>query len=81
MLRKNVLFARTMGTRDVDCVLLNSVQSEANFAELTLLQAIERNQVKLPLIEVDFAEANEATRCVVDCRRLLRTDGGNSWTN
>jgi CRISPR-associated protein Csb1 len=46
------------GEREVDCVLLNSVQSEANHAELALLQAIEREQISLPLIEVDFTEAN-----------------------
>jgi len=44
--------------REVECVLLNSVQSEANHAELALLEAIERGQVRLPLIEVDFSEAN-----------------------
>jgi CRISPR-associated protein Csb1 len=44
--------------REVDCVLLNSVQSEANHAELALLYAIERQQISLPLIEVDFSEAN-----------------------
>src|SRR5690349_13638568 len=44
--------------REVDCVLLNSVQSEANHAELALLQAIERGQIQLPLIEVDFQKAN-----------------------
>jgi CRISPR-associated protein Csb1 len=45
--------------REVDCVLLNSVQSEANHAELALLAAIERGEVTLPLIEVDFSEANK----------------------
>ena len=44
--------------REVDCVLLNSVQSEANHAELALLDAVRRGQIQLPLIEVDFAEAN-----------------------
>ena len=44
--------------REVECVLLNSVQSEANAAELALLSAVERKQIKLPLIEVDFSEAN-----------------------
>lgn len=44
--------------REVECVLLNSVQSEANHAELALLEAIRRGQVSLPLIEVDFSEAN-----------------------
>jgi len=44
--------------REVACVLLNSVQSEANHAELALLAAIERGQINLPLIEVDFSEVN-----------------------
>jgi CRISPR-associated protein Csb1 len=43
---------------EVKCVLLDSVQSEANHAELALLHAIEREQISLPLIEVDFSEAN-----------------------
>jgi CRISPR-associated protein Csb1 len=48
--------------REVDCVLLNSVQSEANHAELALLDAIERKLIQLPLIEVDFTEANRQFR-------------------
>jgi CRISPR-associated protein Csb1 len=44
--------------REVECVLLNSVQSEANAAELALLNAIEHEQISIPLIEVDFSEAN-----------------------
>jgi CRISPR-associated protein Csb1 len=43
---------------EVECVLLNSVQSEANHAELALLEAVRRGQISLPLIEVDFSEAN-----------------------
>src|SRR5207302_10655731 len=45
--------------REVDCVLLNSVQSEANHAELALLAAIERGEVTLPLIEDVCSEANK----------------------
>lgn len=45
--------------REVDCVLLNSVQSEANHAEEALQRAIELQQISLPLIEVDFKAANE----------------------
>jgi len=44
--------------REVDCVLLNSVQSEANHAELALLRAIEKGQIHLPVIEVDFSGVN-----------------------
>ena len=40
-------------------MLLNSVQSEANHAELALLTAINRGQILIPLIEVDFSEANK----------------------
>ena len=48
--------------RDVECVLLDSVQSEANHAELALKEAIERGQIQLPLIEVDFSESNPQFR-------------------
>jgi CRISPR-associated protein Csb1 len=39
----------------VDCVLLDSVQSQANRMELALLDAWERKQISLPVIVVDFA--------------------------
>ena len=48
--------------REVECVLLNSEQSEANHAELALLEAIERGHISLPVIEVDFKEANPQFR-------------------
>lgn len=38
----------------VDCVLLDSVQSQANRMELVLLQAWEEKQLKLPVVSVDF---------------------------
>ncbi len=38
----------------VDCVLLDSVQSQANRMEEALQQAIDTNRLKLPVIEVDF---------------------------
>jgi CRISPR-associated protein Csb1 len=44
--------------RLVDCVLLDSVQSQANRAEEALKLALEKGRTKLPLIEVDFREAN-----------------------
>jgi CRISPR-associated protein Csb1 len=50
------------GEKEVDCVLLNSVQSEANHAELALLDAVDRGKVKLPVIEVDFSAANSQFR-------------------
>lgn len=45
--------------KEVDCVLLNSVSSEANHAEEALLQGVKRGKIELPLIEVDFSEANQ----------------------
>lgn len=39
----------------VPCVLLNSVQSEANHMELALLDAWEGKRIKLPVITVDFS--------------------------
>ena len=45
-------------TKEVDCVLLNSNPSEANHAELALLEAVRRNRIQLPVIEVDFQAAN-----------------------
>jgi CRISPR-associated protein Csb1 len=53
---------RTVDGQVVDCVLIDSVQSQANRAEAALKLAVERGQVKLPLIEVDFGEANAQLR-------------------
>ena len=38
----------------VDCVLLDSVQSQANRLEEALQDAVDRGRIKLPVIEVDF---------------------------
>lgn len=40
----------------VDCVLLDSVQSQANRMELALQEAIEAGRIAMPLLEVDFTE-------------------------
>jgi len=40
----------------VTCVLLDSVQSQANRMELALQEAVDGGQIKLPLVEVDFSE-------------------------
>jgi len=40
--------------KPVDCVLLDSVQSQANRMEDALQQAIDAGRLKIPLIEVDF---------------------------
>ena len=38
----------------VPCVLLDSVQSQANRMELALLDAVERGEIELPLVVTDF---------------------------
>lgn len=43
---------------EVDCALLDSVASQANRAEEALLAGIRGAKFQLPLIEVDFTEAN-----------------------
>jgi CRISPR-associated protein Csb1 len=40
----------------MDCVLLDSVQSQANRMELALLNAWERKRLSLPVISVDFKD-------------------------
>jgi CRISPR-associated protein Csb1 len=49
---------RALDGRVVDCVLIDSVQSQANRAEEALKLAIERGRMQLPVIEVDFQGAN-----------------------
>lgn len=45
------------GVDPVACVLLDSVQSHANRCENALQLAVDRGQIKLPLVEVDFSDA------------------------
>ena len=40
----------------VNCVLLDSVQSQANRMELALQEALDMKRIKIPLLEVDFTE-------------------------
>ncbi len=49
-----------VSTREADCVLLDSVQSQANRIEDALQQAIDDGRLEMPLIEVDFTEANKS---------------------
>lgn len=48
---------RVPGRADpVACVLLDSVQSQANRMELALQEAVDAGRVRMPLVEVDFSE-------------------------
>ena len=49
---------RKIDGADVPCVLLDSVQSQANRMEMALLDAWERGRIPLPVITVDFAESD-----------------------
>lgn len=54
------LVMRDGGEREeVDCVLLDSVQSQANRMERALEESWVDGRLALPVIEVDFSEANE----------------------
>jgi CRISPR-associated protein Csb1 len=46
-------------TQVVDCVLLDSVQSQANRIEDALQQAIDDGRLSMPLIVVNFGDANK----------------------
>ena len=49
---------RRLPRRDdpVDCVLLDSVQSQANRIEEALQDAVDEGRIQIPVIEVDFSE-------------------------
>ena len=53
---------RVLDGRLVDCVLIDSVQSQANRAEEALKAAVERGRMQLPLVEVNFQEAKAQFR-------------------
>ena len=58
----------------ITCVLLDSVQSQANRMELALQEAVDARKIRLPLVEVDFSEhdpsgdveADEKSGCLID---------------
>lgn len=47
--------------KPVDCVLLDSVQSQANRMEEALQQAIDEGRLCIPIIEVDFSDGDLLT--------------------
>lgn len=47
---------------EVECVLLDSVASQANRAEEALLEAYENGEINIPVIQVEFTEANTKLR-------------------
>lgn len=51
---------RVIGGAKMPCVLLDSVQSQANRMELALLAAHRRGDITIPVVGVDFAQAGLA---------------------
>jgi CRISPR-associated protein Csb1 len=66
---------RLPGHQDpVDCVLLDSVQSQANRMEEALQQAVDDKRLKIPVIEVDFTpywDPENKNKKLSDDMRLL----------
>lgn len=50
----------------VTCVLLDSVQSQANRMEQALQDAVDAGQIKLPIIQVDFSRAFKEGKLLED---------------
>lgn len=48
---------RRLNGEIVDCVLLDSVQSQANRMEMALLEAWRQNAITMPMVEVDFSQS------------------------
>ena len=44
-------------TKETSCVLLDSVQSQANRLEMALLDAFRAGRMKFPLLSVDFSKS------------------------
>jgi CRISPR-associated protein Csb1 len=55
---KYALEERVIGGTRVPCVLLDSVQSQANRMELALLHATRAGDPRIPLVEVDFSKTD-----------------------
>lgn len=53
----HVFERRRIDGREVFCVLIDSVQSQANRLEESLLKAVRAEAIELPYLEVDFSES------------------------
>ena len=54
---RHVLERRRINGEDAWCVLVDSVQSQANRLEELLLESARRKSIELPYVSVDFSEA------------------------
>ena len=64
---------RVIDGQRVRCVLLDSVQSQANRLELALLEAHRAGRVRFPLVQIDFTGAEEAEVRAVGLLSALET--------
>ena len=55
-LPRHVFERRRVGDEDIWCVLVDSVQSQANRLEESLLLAVEQGDMPLPYVKVDFSD-------------------------
>ncbi len=56
------------GFETVRCVLLDSVQSQANRMEEALQNAVDAGRIRIPVIEVDFGEGNKSLQRPIDSK-------------
>ena len=70
----------------VNCVLLDSVQSQANRMELALQEALDMGRISIPLLEVDFTDHDpideadnkkDGQPATADASKTERPAGGN----
>jgi CRISPR-associated protein Csb1 len=54
----------------VDCVLINSVQSESNHAELALKDAYDGGSIRIPVIEVDLSSTSDFAKPLANLTSL-----------
>lgn len=64
---------RRLDGADVRCVLLDSVQSQANRLEEGLLRAMDQGRARIPHVSVDFMETSDATG-LADLGRITSLD-------
>lgn len=54
----------------VECVLVNSVQSESNYAELALKDAYDAGSIRIPVIEVDLSSTSDFAKPLANLTSL-----------
>ena len=71
---RHVFETRRIAGQDVRCVLIDSVQSQANRLEEALLSAVRAGRIQLPLIDVDFTDCKAHDQDVSDLGVITSLD-------